>query len=69
MTLISFLHIGVFKTQRNMHRNKRICAGFYIVCVYMNCRWRSSYQEKGESPLTVLSPPHSVSVQSKDDLI
>ena len=26
---------------------KRICAGFFfIVCVYMCCRWRSSYQER-----------------------
>ena len=26
---------------------KQICAGFFfIVCVYMYCRWRSSYQER-----------------------
>ena len=24
---------------------KRICVGCFIVCLYMYCRWRSSYQE------------------------
>ena len=32
---------------------------FFIVCLYINCRWRSSYQEwRFGTPLTVLSPPN-----------
>jgi hypothetical protein len=39
---------------------KRIWAGFFIVCLYMYCRWRSSYQKEGRIviPLTGITPPH-----------
>jgi len=32
---------------------------FFIVCLYMYCRWRSSYQEgRVRSPLNGLTSPH-----------
>ena len=37
----------------------RIGAGFSIICLYICCNWRSSYQEGSiEILLTGLSPPH-----------
>jgi hypothetical protein len=35
-----------------------LTAGFFIICLYMFCHWRSSYQEGVGIPLTGLTLPH-----------
>ena len=42
-----------------MSKWKRICAGFFIVCLYMYCCWRSSrhLEERAWIPLTGVIPP------------
>jgi hypothetical protein len=34
----------IFVILFGLFKRKRICAGFFIVCLYMYCHWISSYQ-------------------------
>jgi hypothetical protein len=56
MFMLSFIFVIVF----GLIAGKRIWAGLFIVCLYMYCRWRSSYQKEGRIviPLTGITPPH-----------
>jgi hypothetical protein len=56
MFMLSFIFVIVF----GLIAGKRIWAGFFIVCLYIYCRWRSSYQNEGGIVilLTGITPPH-----------
>jgi hypothetical protein len=48
-----------FVIKCGLFERKQICACFFIVCLYMYCHWRSSYQEGRDGmPLTSLTPSH-----------